>query len=90
MHQFDLATLSLHRLPNGAEYLFVTRDETDVTAWVQAINSVIVNGNATPSSQGTSAVSGPPQSQIKSLTHAGNSCLVGYKHLSFILLLLNL
>ena len=56
------------RLPNGAEYLFVARDEADVTAWVQAINSVIQG--AAPSSV-SSTVSSPPLSQIGSPTHSG-------------------
>ena len=60
-----------HRLPNGAEYLFVARDDTDVTAWVQSISSVIQGGSAAPSSV-SSAMSSPPLSQIGSPTHSGN------------------
>ena len=68
----DLCTdLLTQRLPNGAEYLFVARDEADVTAWVQAINSVIQGRIAAPSSM-SSALSSPPLSQIGSPTHSGN------------------
>ena len=62
------------RLPNGAEYLFLARDEADVAAWVQAINSVIQGGGsgATSSSVSSGALSSPPLSQIGSPTHSGN------------------
>ena len=30
-----------HRLPNGAEYLFIARDDTDVLSWVASINTAI-------------------------------------------------
>ena len=29
------------RLPNGAEYLFIARDEADLVGWVEAINRAI-------------------------------------------------
>ena len=38
MHALYLFTC---RLPNGAEYLFVAKDEPEVISWVQTINSVI-------------------------------------------------
>lgn len=30
-----------YRLPNGAEYLFIARDDTDVVSWVAVINTAI-------------------------------------------------
>ena len=30
-----------HRLPSGAEYLLIARDEADLLAWVDAINKAI-------------------------------------------------
>ena len=61
-----------YRLPNGAEYLFVARDESDVMAWVQAISSVIQGGGSVAPSSVSSAVSSPPLSQIGSPAHSGN------------------
>ena len=64
--------IMLYRLPNGAEYLFVARDDADVSSWVQAINSVIQGGSAASSTGSlSSALSSPPQSQLGSAGHTG-------------------
>lgn len=40
--QYALYTSTLiGRLPNGAEYLFIARDEADLVGWVEAINRAI-------------------------------------------------
>ena len=39
MHACNLS----YRLPSGAEYLFIARDEGDVHSWVTAINAAIHN-----------------------------------------------
>ena len=75
-------TNSYHRLPSGAEYLFVARDEADVVAWVQAINSVIQGGGSAAASSSSSTVSSPPQSVVGSPGHLGTSA---EKYLSFFL-----
>ena len=63
---------SCFRLPNGAEYLFVARDDADVSSWVQAINSVIQGGSAASSTGSlSSALPSPPQSQLGSPGHTG-------------------
>jgi len=43
-HVHTYIHMHTHRLLNGAEYLFVAKDEVDVISWVSAIKSAIQPG----------------------------------------------
>ena len=48
------------RLPNGAEYLFIARDETEVQSWVTAINAAIDGATGEPAPMPTHLPPLPP------------------------------
>ena len=64
----------------------MARDEADVVAWVQGINSVIQGGGSAAASSSSSTVSSPPQSVVGSPGHLGTTAEKSlYKALSFFL-----